>query len=371
MKKHLLRLLKEQTGQALPLALAMLALGSLVIHPLMNLTMDSLKTGKTEENRLYEHYAANAGISDGLWQLVAESAGLPAVGANWTYNIPDTNGRAVSVTISHSENTTWVIESIATSSDGHSTKLVSHLQEMIIPPNAISSPSITIKNGGIVNGDIQYDSSANGTLSNQGTINGDIIDAPVNWPTIEAVSAYYLAQVQSAPTHEGNLFLSLGSETLADPYSLGPIYINGNLKINSIVGGAVRFDGTVYVEGNVSVGPNIHVYFNNNTVFHDGQFSLGAGASIYENGCIVGRNLIFIQPGYCRDAYLVMWSVEQYINLKPTDDLTGAAFASDEVTLETPSAPFTWAVPPPGLPLPPIGIDEPEFRMVGLESYEQ
>ena len=65
-KETLRKLLREQSGQALPIALAMLAIGSLIVVPLLNLTEATLTSGRNDETRMYEHYAANAGVMDGV-----------------------------------------------------------------------------------------------------------------------------------------------------------------------------------------------------------------------------------------------------------------------------------------------------------------
>jgi len=91
MKNTLNKLLWNEKGQALPIALAMLAIGSLVITPLLNLTETALRSGISEEGRMYEHYAANAGTSDGLLKIVTDNPNIPPVGENWSYSIADTN----------------------------------------------------------------------------------------------------------------------------------------------------------------------------------------------------------------------------------------------------------------------------------------
>jgi hypothetical protein len=70
MKIAVRRLIKEEKGQALALALILLLVGGLVIAPLLNLMGTGLKVGKeVYENKMYETYAADAGVEDGLWQI--------------------------------------------------------------------------------------------------------------------------------------------------------------------------------------------------------------------------------------------------------------------------------------------------------------
>ena len=370
MKKNLSIVLQEQKGQALPIALAMMAIGSLILYPLLSLTNTSLKAGQREESRMYEHYAANAGIMDGIREIITDNPQLPAAGDNWTYSIPNTNNRIVNVTISTIDQNNWEITSTATSSNGENTELYCWVKRSI-PAKAITSESITIRKDATINGDVQWDSNL-GNLNNKGIINGEIIDAPIAWPAIEDVSAYYLDQVNGEPTHEGELTLVLGSETLADPYSLGPIYINGNLSIQANPEGAVRLDGTVYVDGCVDIDPNVSIYLNNNTLYSNqmGGVELASGSSVYEYGCIVSRHAIYFSPICDADAYIIAWSLGQPVILLTSGELNGAMFSGELSTPGEVEAQYgtvlTWAQPPPELLLPPFL--NTGFRIVGWES---
>ena len=81
-----------------------------------------------------EHYAANAGIMDGIREIITDNPQLPAVGANWTYGIPDTNNKDVDVTISTLSQSNWRIDSTARGISGHSTILECYASLASIPP---------------------------------------------------------------------------------------------------------------------------------------------------------------------------------------------------------------------------------------------
>jgi hypothetical protein len=68
-KKLLKRLLRTETGQALPMVLILMALGGLILAPLLSYTSTGLKVGTTYEKIADEFYAADAGIEDGLWHI--------------------------------------------------------------------------------------------------------------------------------------------------------------------------------------------------------------------------------------------------------------------------------------------------------------
>jgi len=70
MKIAVRRLIREEKGQALVLVLILLVVGGLVIAPLLDFMGTGLKVGKeVYENKMYETYAADAGVEDGLWQI--------------------------------------------------------------------------------------------------------------------------------------------------------------------------------------------------------------------------------------------------------------------------------------------------------------
>ena len=370
MKKVLGSLLREEKGQALPIALILLALGSLIIYPLVSLTHTSLASGRLEESRMYENYAANAGISDGLRQLIIDSPSLPAVGNNWSYSIPDTNDRPVTVTVNHIDTTTWRIDGTTASGDGHSTKINAYVDEYSVLPNAITSTSVTINGGAIVNGDVQY-SSDNGSLVNNGTINGQIIDEAPVWPAIDDVRAFYLDQVQGAPTHEGDLIIIVDADTNSDPYSLGPIYINGDLKIQGDPEGTVRLDGIIYVEKNVEIGDQVRVLLNDNTVFTgDGSITFLQGSQIREHGCIISGKDIDISAGCTGGTNLTLWALTAGVNLNTTGEFWGSVNSGELNTLGNvvvqDGSTFTWNATPPDVLLPPLA--DKAFKITGWES---
>ena len=61
--------LNGERGVALLLVLILLLVGSIIIIPLLSFMMTGLKTGQAYEQRMYELYAADAGINDGIWRV--------------------------------------------------------------------------------------------------------------------------------------------------------------------------------------------------------------------------------------------------------------------------------------------------------------
>lgn len=95
MKNWLSSATRGEVGQALPLVLAMLALGSLLIAPVLNLVSTSLNTGERIEKKIKGLYAAEAGVEEALWRLrYNKPTSFP-----YSYELSDINGMSVSVVI--------------------------------------------------------------------------------------------------------------------------------------------------------------------------------------------------------------------------------------------------------------------------------
>ncbi len=370
MKNMLKRLARDEKGQALPLALAMLALGSLAIVPLLSLTSTTLKAGIRAENSMYEQYAANAGVSDGLLNIITDDVQLPAVGENWSYTIPDTNNRNVAVVIASLDSNSWQVASTA-GDGGSSTRLNCYLDSQPYLPNAITAASVIVKTNAAVNGDVQYD-SALGTLTNNGDIDGNVIDAAVAWPSAAEVGAYYYEQVAEAPLYEGDLNLVLLPQTVSNPYSLGPVFIDGNLTMAAGSEGAVRLDGTVYVTGDVLVGAGVKFRQNGNNIYAEGAggITFQAGSSLIGSGCTVAQHGIAFSGSTTSESYGVLWALTGTLTANPAGQLYGILCAGEAGTPGTvslePSETLNYVAPARDLPMPPL--PENRYFIVGWEN---
>lgn len=67
--KPLIRMLRKEAGQALPMALILLFLGAAVIIPTLYFTTTNLKATEVVDQKTRDIYAADAGIDDGLWKV--------------------------------------------------------------------------------------------------------------------------------------------------------------------------------------------------------------------------------------------------------------------------------------------------------------
>jgi hypothetical protein len=68
--------IKDETGQVLIIALILLALGSLIMTPLLSYTSTGLKAGQVYDRKSDELYAADAGVEDALWNIKNDRLGI-------------------------------------------------------------------------------------------------------------------------------------------------------------------------------------------------------------------------------------------------------------------------------------------------------
>ncbi len=99
MKSWLSGVIREEAGLVLPAVLAMMALGSLMIVPMLKFVSTSLNTGETVQKKVEGLYAADAGIEDALWKLKYDKpASFPYF--PYPYDLPvDVNGMTVSIVV--------------------------------------------------------------------------------------------------------------------------------------------------------------------------------------------------------------------------------------------------------------------------------
>ena len=69
MKRRLSKVIKSESGQALPIVLVLLVLGGLLISPCLSYAATSLNSGGVIEKNTKGLYAADTGIEDALWKL--------------------------------------------------------------------------------------------------------------------------------------------------------------------------------------------------------------------------------------------------------------------------------------------------------------
>jgi hypothetical protein len=118
MCKILKRLRSGESGQALILALLMLALGGFIITPLLTFMGSGLLAGESIEEKMNGIYAADAGIEDGIYKIL-NNLGPLTVGSSLQYTLPDElNKKEVTVDLLFYEDQVEFVQDLVGSTSG-------------------------------------------------------------------------------------------------------------------------------------------------------------------------------------------------------------------------------------------------------------
>ncbi|MCX6010170.1 MAG: hypothetical protein NTW48_09120, partial [Chloroflexi bacterium] len=239
--KTIKRMLKDESGQALAMALIMLMLGGLLVVPTLSFMTTNLNANRQIDRKNLELYAADAGVEHALWRIQYETGfELPPEGGGdeeWQLDTP-INDRTVNVSIRNEGGENYKITSIA--SDGvHSTTVKCYINteadlSWFFDSAITAAQDVIIKPGTEVTGNVTYGGTI--TYKNRDQIDGELIPNPdlaASWPTAEYLSSYYYAQVADLNV-EGSRYPSSqitisGGRT--NPTTIPRLYRNGNLEL--------------------------------------------------------------------------------------------------------------------------------------------
>jgi Tfp pilus assembly protein PilX len=239
------RLIRDEKGYILILALLVLVLVGLISGPLLSYMVSGLRAGHVFETGAAELYAADAGVEDAVWKI-QQGIGL-CPNQSTTYNITNVNGKSVDVTVTLlANNTTYRVESTATGGvsgtkiDAYITSTSIYGDFSGITNNVITSQGdIILKPGTEV-------TPSTGDHSPQADYGGA-------WPTAEELAAWYGEDVEDATHYYSDTTIDLNGVS----QELGPLYVGGTLTIKNSGGPAtLTITGTIYATGKTQIyGP--------------------------------------------------------------------------------------------------------------------
>jgi hypothetical protein len=303
--KLLKRILKNEAGQALPMALILLVLGGLLVVPTLSFMTTNLKANRTVDVKTSAIYAADSGIQDALWKL---GKGVDLFAGGNSYPLTE-NLNGMTVTVEKvalqqvSNGDLYTLRSVA--------KLNGEVKAVIVAQavagsdfswlfdHAITSGgSVTTKSTDIIYGGILYEGTFDG---NADVRSGLVEQGTVNLPTEAMLSAFYWEDVKNLTPYSSGSF-SVSGGTASNPVIIPSLYRNGNLSITG--NGYGKLSGTVYVTGKFSVddknsiikldGKTIYsTYYNNCS---EDAIYFKPGCTVYGPGCIIGVGNVNFQP---------------------------------------------------------------------------
>jgi hypothetical protein len=316
MKIGVKRLVGDEKGAAMMLALILLVVGGLVLTPLLGLMSTGLLAGQVYEGKTDELYAADAGVEDAVWKIqegVAELPG-PACGGEdpnyWSYNVTDDtsriNGKNVEVTITYVTNMTYQVSSTATG-EGGTTQVEAYivgeskygdysglLQHILTSPGEINVAKKVL---------LEYPEGAD-----------PYPHYPDDWPKVWELEDFYGGQVKDGGQYYGYTEVDLeandcptgpiyiNDEAVSCPSGLEPLYVDGALDIvnSGSTPATVSLNGTLYATGDTSVGTtgkDITLDLNGQTIFVSSSTAGSQKALTIGGKCIVKGPGVIIAIG--------------------------------------------------------------------------
>ena len=255
-----MKLLKSrESGQTMVMALILLAVGSLLVVPMLNQSFTNLGYHQSIECRTLTSYSADAGVEYVSCKLYNAPGAYTEEDLNESFIL---NDRTVNVTAHYESGGVYKITSVASSGGCGSTTIEAYANLgagsfafVIAAKDYMELKNITVDSAPdpgqaniLSNGDIVLGSvvSVNGDAFAVGTISGweGKVTGTVTEGSAEVTFPGDYSQLYKAMAQEGG---TIGSLTITEDRDLGPVYIDGDLDVNPNV--IVTLTGTGYVAG--------------------------------------------------------------------------------------------------------------------------
>jgi hypothetical protein len=345
------RILKDETGAALAIALILLLIGGLISAPLLSYMGTGLIAGEVYEARTAELYAVDAGVEDAVWKIQKSDGYLPCSPGSpaRNYTITDINGNNVDITITsialYQETTnltgTYRIEAITTG-DGSGTQIEAYIEGVniygdygdILGQVLTSQDEIDLKPGTEV-----YPPDGE-----QGP--AEYYDQP--WPTAEELISFYLDDVEDGTHYYEDTVIDLAGMDM----ELGPLYVGGELTIHnsSNTPATLTLTGTIYSTEETAIAYGTaqnkpmtldldgHTIFvaSNSTGSGQEALKIGDKCTLVGSGSIIAIGDIYFKPNTeagVTDPVFV-FSVDGTTSVQPNGDFYGSIAGSVEIELQ-------------------------------------
>jgi Flp pilus assembly pilin Flp len=372
MKTYMKKLVRDEKGAALVLALILLLIGGLISAALLGHMGAGLLAGEVYGRRTTELYAADAGVEGAIWKIQNKDGYLPCSpgSPDRNYTITDVNGKNVGLTIecvnSETDSITYKITSIAiTDGDGsggiaaidsatavEAYLSVSYMDLSNLLDNAIVSDTfIGIKNNVYVSGNVTSGGEVQcwGAGGCEDIVDGTVTDnAELDWPAADDLMTYYMDDVEDLDPP----FPYTDPLNVAGAYiPLGALYRDGPWTIfdGSNDGGMVTLSGTVYVTGDLEVGTqkqDFTLNLNGQTIFvasdstgsGNEALQIGDKCTIVGSGCIISVGDLYFAPKGdvgSEDEFVLVMSVDGATTLQPSGTFYGCVAGDLSVDVQS------------------------------------
>jgi hypothetical protein len=343
MKIVVKRLIRDEQGQAIILALILLLVGGLFCSSLLSYMGTGLLTGEVYETRTAELYAADAGVEDAVWKIQHQVDIPTGCGEDTTrsYNITDVNGKKVDFTITRANNVTLIYHILSTATgDGSGTEIDAYITGV----SKYGDYSGLLNQIVTTQGEIEAAKKV--YLNPPSGPNGPVENYTGAWPPPEELEDFYWQDVKDAAPYYTSDTLDVKDYTAT---GIGPLYWNrsGNLYIKNTGANdlTLKLNGTVYITGDTFIGTTDHDFtldLNGNTIFVSSNttgsqkaLSIGDRVNIKGPGVIIAVGDTYFAPKaqVTTDPVFVL-SVSGETLLQPHGNIYGAVAGSVDVDLQ-------------------------------------
>ncbi len=254
---------KGQSGQALIMALILLALGGLVITPLLMQGITNLKYHDMIQWETLRAYSADSGIEYALAEVYNNPQEYQEAPLDYSYDI---NGTTVNVNAEYLPSVgAYRLTSTATSANNRSTTIQTYViieiglfgnafacnGNLLVFQTTLSSPDNPGEFDIYVNGNVTlFSSEVDGDVVATGVVTKDD-SSVVTGEIIEGAEVLEFPPIDPQPHRDAALVGGTFNGTYTAGGPLGPLYINGDLVISNQADTVLG--GTVYVTGNVTI----------------------------------------------------------------------------------------------------------------------
>ena len=286
---------KSESGQTIIIAIILLAVGSLLVIPVLQHVFTNLNYNQTIECRTLNDYSADAGLQHAICMIYNSPGAYTTTPLSENFTI---NGRTVEVNAAYGGGGLFSINSTASGGPCGQTTIKSFvsLSHGAFAYALAAKADLTIDNANVdtypelgigapvhsntninITGPKKADRMIHGDASAVGTVTGQeyVSDGyeieeysdNLTFPTTNA--ELYKTIAQEGDTWDDDLTYSGGGS-----YNVGPLYITGDFTVDAWT--VVTLDGPLYVDGNITV--NNGVMLGNEHVLCEGSVTITGGA---------------------------------------------------------------------------------------------
>jgi hypothetical protein len=349
------RLVRDEKGQAMLLALILLLISGLMAAPLLAHMGSGLLTGQVYETRTAELYAADAGVEDAMWKVQNGTEVKPPVACgdptSWNYTISDVNGKSVAYNITYVRNTTgaeYTITSVATTGNKSRTTVEAYVRYASDWGNILDYGIVALNGSITIDATSALDSFpepnkthiyANGNIANakqsrvygRATATGTIanINSIIPGPALDNQSPILFVlpdpQKYLDEANKGDLFPN--GLVVNENRLLGPAHITGDLDIQAQ--GVVTLGGPVWVTGQIKAAGG-SVICGEGPLVAVGGADLGVGAApLVEKMPVIISTQGEIKVSGNAENYMVLYAPQGKVSVTGNPNIQGCIIGKE------------------------------------------